>query len=315
MSSDKLSVSDINRTVAYSSQTVELSGAGLGTTLIAAPASLSFEPQLAGGSSSAQSVTVTNASGSTVTLGNVGISANFGVAAGSTCKTGTALPAGAACTVDVVFSPAAGGNLTGSLTLAGASAGGPEASVALAGTGEDFALTAPPPGTSAVISAGQTAAYNLTLAPAGGLNEPIAVACSLAAPAPAGASCFVTPAQVTPSGNSAASVTVSIRTSSGAAAPPRLPAAPFSGSPAAWMLLLLTPLLIRPALRRRRKPLVALPAMLLMAALAAACGGGGAAAVTTAPQARATPAGTYYATVSATCGTLVHQVQLTITVH
>jgi hypothetical protein len=106
--------------------TVQLAGFAPGPTYLAtvAPSSLTFAEQVAGTTTAAQTVTLTNTGNSTLTGLGYGLSANFsrpGGAAAGNC--GGTLAAGASCTVNVQFAPTAQTSypkpLTGTLTISG----------------------------------------------------------------------------------------------------------------------------------------------------------------------------------------------------
>jgi hypothetical protein len=106
-------------------------GAGRGgTALTASPSSLSFGGTAVGATSAAQSVTVTNPGSAAVSVNSTGVTGPF--AQTSTC--GTALAAGASCTVSVTFAPTAAGAATGTLSVSSSAPGSP-LTVALSGTG------------------------------------------------------------------------------------------------------------------------------------------------------------------------------------
>ncbi|CAN7255232.1 choice-of-anchor D domain-containing protein [Rhizobacter sp. LjRoot28] len=104
-------------------------------------ASLSFASQKVGTSSSAQTLTVTNAASATGPLAlsaiGTGAGSDFTVT-GGTCSVGAAIAIGASCTVSVAFKPAAVGSRTGTLTLAHNAPGG-KTEVALSGQAIDTA--------------------------------------------------------------------------------------------------------------------------------------------------------------------------------
>ncbi len=140
----------IAATLAISSSTfgvtaisVPLNGSGqLASGLATNPSQLTFPVVAAGQSSTAQAVTVTNSSSYAISSVTVVAAAPFSVTQ-NTC-TG-AMAAGANCTASVVFQPGAGGSASGALTVTSASVAAP-ATVALSGTGFDFAVSvsAPP---------------------------------------------------------------------------------------------------------------------------------------------------------------------------
>lgn len=99
-------------------------------TLTASPGSLTFADQAVNTTSAAQSVTVTNSGAATASI--TGGTAGGDFAQTNTC--GTALAAGANCTVSVTFGPTASGTRT--LTLTGDQSNNPT-TVALSGTGTE----------------------------------------------------------------------------------------------------------------------------------------------------------------------------------
>ncbi|MCU1675526.1 MAG: coagulation factor 5/8 type domain protein [Frankiales bacterium] len=90
-----------------------------------APSAVDFGAQSTNTTSSARSVTVTNNGSSAATIGAPSVTGDFAVS-GNTC--GSSLAAGASCSVSVTFTPTAGGNRSGSLTVAGST-------VSLSGSG------------------------------------------------------------------------------------------------------------------------------------------------------------------------------------
>src|SRR5439155_23067708 len=156
----------------------------------------------------------------------------------NTC--GTSVAGGANCTIAVTFAPTAGGARSGTLTIADNAPGSPQ-TVAISGAGQDFSLAAASSSsTSAKVTAGATASYNLNIAPGGGLTGTVSFACS---GAPSEAACTVKPTSVTLNGSSAATATVSVTTTARTMTAPRGPRnLPPVGTPTLqpWWLALLT---------------------------------------------------------------------------
>lgn len=301
-----LTVSDALRT-----QTVNLSGTGTappGASL--APLSpLSFGAEAVGQMTAAQTVTLTNNGGATLTIANIGMTGDFAIAA-NTC--GAALAVGAACTMQLTFAPTVGGARIGTLTVSDSAASSPQ-TLQLTGTGIDFSLTANGP-TTATISVGAGATYPLLLSSAAGVPGTVAFTCG---PLPPHATCTVSPS--TPSLGGTTSITVTVATSV-LGAQLETPALPGTRQLVCFALLL--PLgLFR--LRRRiwcaRR--FAVPIMLCLACLIGTCltgcsasrvipatslGGG-----TTATP---TPSGTYNLIVAASSAGLTRNVGLTLVV-
>lgn len=118
-----------------SPQTVSLTGTGLTLPAVTlSPTSLTFAGQLVGTTSAPQSVTLTNAGGSALTLTSITASAGFGQT--NTC--GSSVAAGASCSISVTFTPSTGGTTTGTVSVVDNATGSPQ-TVSLTGTG----LTAP----------------------------------------------------------------------------------------------------------------------------------------------------------------------------
>jgi len=112
---------------------VALSGAGIAPVmqLTVAPASLSFG-SITTGTSTTQSVTVTNSGNASVTLSQISESGAGFSATGFTVP--LTLAAGQSTSFNVTFDPASAGNLSGSVTVTSNAANSPEI-IALTGTG------------------------------------------------------------------------------------------------------------------------------------------------------------------------------------
>ncbi len=161
------------------------------------------------------------------------------------------------------------------------------ASIGLTVLLKSFAFTAAPD--AKTLRAGETATYALAIRPVNGFTGEVALSCS---GAPRGATCTVTPSQVTLDGASLAKATVTVTTTARAMGAPSLPQGPLS---APWLvtlafgLLLLTGLVALAGesrrvrqqlgaaglLRSRRRAYLALVTALVAVAMWAACGGGG----------------------------------------
>lgn len=187
-----------------SPHTVALTGTGQIRSLSVAPASLVFPGQLVGAPGSPQLVTLTNTGDVPVTISRVAVAGDF--AQTTTC--GTSVAPGTSCTFQVTFTGTQAGERAGVLTIMDDAPGSPH-TIALTGTAQDFSIEAVPGGTtSAVIDAGDTAAYRLQVAPVGGFAGTVSLTCT---GAPEGADCTVSPAQVT-LGGAPAPFTVSVAT-------------------------------------------------------------------------------------------------------
>jgi hypothetical protein len=168
------------------------------------------------------------------------------------------------------------------------------------------------------INAGQTGQYELFINPLGApFTNSVSLAC---AGLPTGASCSFSPATVTPNGSQAI-VVLSVAT-------PKTLAGmrpPATATPAQLMLALLLPgmvIAISGNVRRSRTMFVALLVLVLaLATLMPACGGGGSSSGPPAPQpppppppSSPPPPVSYNFTVTATSGTVQHQLPLTLVV-
>ncbi|GAC1419938.1 MAG: hypothetical protein NVSMB62_13290 [Acidobacteriaceae bacterium] len=303
----------------YRSQSVTLSGTGVappGVSLSPA-ARLDFGAIGIGSTSAAQTVTLTNNGGLPLAIQSFALTGDFAIPSGAnTC--GISLAPATACTLQLVFTPSVGGTRTGTLTVNDNAAGSPQ-TIALTGTGIDFAL-APNGPTSFTITAGQQAVYPLLLSSAAGVPGSVTFTC---APIPAHATCDVNPATASLGGTTTIAVTVATSVAGARLhAPFAFPALP--GSPETIVFATLLPLGLTAARRRMtaarlRAALGA--ATLLSLLLIAGCsanrlipgsgtppGGGGTGG------AAPTPAGTYTLTITATSAGLTRTVDLTLNV-
>jgi len=196
---------NITDNAADSPEMIALSGTGAPVPLVSVtPSSLSFPAQYVGTSGIPQSVTLTN--NGSVALNITGVTASpsdFGLL--NAC--GNTVGIGASCAIGVFFDPTAGGTRSGTLTIADNGAGGSQ-TVALTGIGQDFSMT-PGSGASATVSAGQTANYTISIAPAGGFAQSVSLACT---GAPSSSTCTVTPSMISLSSKSATTAAVTVTT-------------------------------------------------------------------------------------------------------
>src|SRR5207245_1515582 len=141
----------------------------------------------AGTTSAAQTVKLSNTGQASLKVTSVALGGtNFhDFAESNNC--GASVAPGASCTFSVTFTPAGGGQEGATLSIHGNAAGSPQ-TVALPGTGEDFALSTS--ATSVAISAGQTASFGLDVMPQGGFNLTLSLSCT---GAPSEAVCSVSP--------------------------------------------------------------------------------------------------------------------------
>ncbi|HUI42984.1 MAG TPA: choice-of-anchor D domain-containing protein [Terriglobia bacterium] len=123
-----------------SPQNVPLTGGGSTEGSIQlAPATLSFGNQLVGTSSASQPVTMTNTGLATITITSIAATAPFS----ETDNCDGTLPAGAACTINVTFTPTTSGAQSGTLTVTDDDSP-PTQTVSLSGTGTQAQVTFTP---------------------------------------------------------------------------------------------------------------------------------------------------------------------------
>jgi hypothetical protein len=104
-----------------SPQVVGLTGTGIGQVTIS-PSSIAFSSQQVGTTSGAKKVTVTNNSGSAVTVSSIVPSADFKET--NTCDGSIAL--GTSCTISVTFTPTRGGSVLGSVIITDSATNSPQ---------------------------------------------------------------------------------------------------------------------------------------------------------------------------------------------
>jgi hypothetical protein len=291
---------------ALRTQTVSLSGTGLAPPGVSlTPTSgLTFAATPVGQTTATQTVTLTNNGGVALALSGFAATGDFAASA-NTCAMSVA--ADASCTVQVSFTPTAGGTRTGSLTFTDNAAGSPQ-SVPLSGVGIDFSVVPDGPATMTVAS-GQTATYLLLLSAAAAVPGSATFTCT---GEPKTTTCTVSPATAAldTAGGTVVTVTIATGVATGAL---ELPKMPWDG-PAVWLALVFP---VGLAVRRRRGLMVLLVGAILLGAGGCSTigrtippsgtGGGGGTTVTT-------PSGSYGIVVSGTSAGLVRTVNLTLVV-
>ena len=170
-----------------SPQTVAVTGTGTQATVTYTPTSISFGTQFKGTKSTSQSLTLTNTGDGALTVSAATLSDAADFTITNNC-TGNVAPAGT-CTLSVVFVPTAAGSISGTLTLTDNTPSSPQ-TVALSGTGIEFALTSTQAGgTSQTATAGQTVTYQLAVQSTAATPYAVALSCN----PPASISCTVQP--------------------------------------------------------------------------------------------------------------------------
>jgi hypothetical protein len=221
----------------------------------------------------------------------------------------------------VTFTPTASGARTGTITITDSAAGSPHI-VSLAGNGSG----APPPPTtdfsvsvnpgSATVTAGQSAAYTVTLGSTGGFNLPVTLSCS---GLPTGAACTFSPSAPNPNGSTVTSQ-LGISTTARAALVP-LPMGKHFPTTPAWAVLAALTLIVALAVRKQKQLrwVIAVPALALLMG-SSGCGTNGSnnpqpTPTPTPTPTGGTPAGTYTVTVTGTSGTQTHTAGITLIVN
>ncbi|MGH9416775.1 MAG: beta strand repeat-containing protein, partial [Terriglobales bacterium] len=282
---------------------VGLSGSGSSASgsLTASPSTVTFAAQGVDHASSAQTVTLNNATGAAVPVA-ISVTGTNAADFSQTSTCGASLATGSSCTVAVVFTPAGAGARSATLVVAGTAG----ISVPLAGAGSDFSLTAANP---AAITAGQTATVPLTLASLAGDSQTVTLACSVSG---AGTGCTVAPASVALNGTTTAQASVLVTTTPPQFGQGETPLLPPAGLPSnghgdlLWWLAAAA--LLGIAIRQRRRWKVMLAASAFAACVA--CGG-----ISNQPISNGTGQSTLTVTVTATSSTgVVHTTTATVQV-
>jgi hypothetical protein len=258
-----------------------------------------------GTSSTPQPITVTNSGNAPLQITGTsmsGVNNNDFSVSSNTCSGSFA--ANASCTISIIFSPLASGVRTTTLTITDNAANSPQ-SVTIYGNASPAATVAASTGgsTTASVSAGQTAQYNLQATPGAGFNGTLSFMCS---GAPLGATCGV-PSSVAVANGTAANLTITVTTSGSAAfVPPVLPAPcrplPGPGLFSTILAAVLSVLLLerfrrlQPHFQHRSLRAAAFASLLFIFGLAGCAGGSSSAP----PTPVVTPSGTYYLVVTPT---------------
>jgi hypothetical protein len=124
----------IATTGAGSPQIVGLSGTGA-VPVVLTPSSITFGDQTVGTTSTAQTVTLTNNSGGTLTISGILGSGDFTAAPSGATPCGATVAAASTCTFSVTFTPNAKGAITGAATVSDSAPLSPSV-VKLTGTGD-----------------------------------------------------------------------------------------------------------------------------------------------------------------------------------
>ncbi len=270
------------------------------------PSALMFTTQ-AGTISPAQNVTISNAGLLPLKIDSIEIS---GAQANefrqsSTCPIN--LTSGTSCTVAVQFAPPLPGNTTATLTITDNSGSGSQ-TIALSGAAVNLGLkVASGASTSAAVTAGNQATYNLSIGGTG-MSGQTTLTCT---GAPKGANCTVSPSSLDVSAASASSLTVTVTTTSRAMAlanPIR-----FIRYSWLWATGIFGLLVVGAGTNRKTKASVGGVLSTLLLCLLCACGGSSGSG-SGASNPNGTPAGTYQLTVTATSSGTTESLPLTLVV-
>jgi hypothetical protein len=167
-------------------------GVGLSASLI------SFGSQTVGTSSAAQSATLTNLGGSTLTVTGITASGDFSVSSPDCPTLPATVAVNAVCTLQVIFSPAAIGTRTGTITVTDSNG---TYTIALVGTGASPNVTLAPPNLnfgSVTVGNGSQLTANVNLDPSSSapmqvtavsISGDFSVVSGCASPVSAGSSC------------------------------------------------------------------------------------------------------------------------------
>ena len=282
------------------------------SVLTVVPVNLAFADQIVGSTSAALSTTITNTASTATTVCGISVTGDFSQT--NTCASNIA--GKSSCMVDVDFTPTAQGVRSGLLQIITTDGGSPR-SVSMTGNGTDFSIAAASNGfTSATVTAGSTATYNLQISPLSGFGGTVALTC---AGAPSLAVCTASPATVTVSG-SASPFAISVSTTAASfivprMTPPRMP--PFGLSLIVPLVFCIFALMISLAgftnpLRHRGVALACSLAILLAALVwAGGCGSSG----SSGPKNPGTPRGSYTLTITATSNGVSHPLALSLIVN
>ncbi len=236
-----------------SPQTLVLNGAGLAAVpaLTLSPTAPSFPTITQGTTGAPQTLTITNSGNAPLHISSVaGAGPNPSDFSFTNNCTAAIAPAGN-CTILVAFNPIGPGQRTATLTITDDAQGSPQ-SVSLSAIANPAFTAGVAPGgaTTASVTAGQVAQYQLQLTPGPGYSGNVSLVCS---GAPLGATCHV-PSSVSVANSAPSPFTVTVATSGGAMLPPSIPIrfTPVSGQRVLPLLTLGLVLLV--AVKNLRRP-------------------------------------------------------------
>ncbi len=269
-----------------------------------------FGTLLVGATGTAPGITLTNSGNATLSLTSIVAATNTGSngAFAQTNGCGTSLGPALSCTISVTFTPSAVGNSAGSLTVTDNAADSPQV-ISLSGSSDDFSFQPAPGGsTSATVTAGQAAVYNLQIQ-GNQIQGDIVMSCS---GAPSQASCSLAQS-ILVQGATPAPFQVQVPTTARSSIPPI-----GTGVRASWqrqmalfIILALSLVFVFALVSTKRCPLrYGLGILVILGTLAAitSCGRGGGGGNS------GTPSGTYTITVTGQYSGGTRNISLTLTV-
>jgi hypothetical protein len=173
--SASISISD---NAAGNPHSLSLTGTATQAAVSLSPSTLNFANQLVGTASAPVALTVTNTGSGALVIGSIAFSgANATDFTQKNTCTGPVAPA-ATCLINVTFMPSAVGSRTAAMVLADNASNAPQ-SVPLNGPAMNFVIDPPSvSATSATVTAGQTAIYQLNLQSIDGFAGPVTLSCS-----------------------------------------------------------------------------------------------------------------------------------------
>lgn len=194
-----------------SPQTVKLAGTGMGPAVSLSTGALSFSSQLVTTTSQPQAVVLSSNGDEPLAISTIILTGPFSDT--DTCLSAE-VSAGNTCSINVYFTPVAGGTATGTITITD-NAYPIIQTIALSGTGADFALALSPNSNST--TAGSSAEYTVSVTPTGGFSGTVALGCDGLR---AGVGCSFSPDSVTVSGTAAATSDLTVSTTASSSVPP-----------------------------------------------------------------------------------------------
>jgi len=293
---------------------IALSGTGVnGPYLTSYPSQQNFSPQAVGASSSPAAIVIENTGNASLNVTGINITGINSSDFTQTNNCGGPLAPAGTCTVNVKFTPTAGGSRIANLSVTDTAPGSPKA-VALTGTGlaADFTLSlAPGSLSSKSVNPGQSATFTLSLGPSGSFSGVVNLNCSITPVVTPSPTCTLSNSSVQISGGTVQSITVTVGTtapaSSGAISERYLrPGPPLP----AWFSMILGTACLLLRYRTRLSRVGRLAVALALTTLVGCGGGGGSSTHTIA----GTPSGTYVVAIAATSGSITHMMPLQLDV-